>query len=190
MIKILANAWSWWVLGNEGWSTAWAIVLWLWFGANWKLFPKPQPPVLTSTQPQWLSHSCYHHCLFMLNYCFSPRAQNPCVKCFLSAHLQVLQHNYLDMQSFAYNWEISQKHLHIYFFSPGPLEIQLYCELNSTLGELCVINVWIDVPYTLNHHQKYSLFHHSRFLLAETPHPPTPHCSLQSAMWYFINAYE
>lgn len=30
----------------------------------------------------------------------------PQVKCFLSAHLQVLQDNYLDMQSLAHNGEI------------------------------------------------------------------------------------
>ena len=49
----------------------------------------------------------------------------PQVKCFLSAHLQVLQHNYLDVQSLADNGEISQNTFTL-SFSPCSLEIQLY----------------------------------------------------------------
>lgn len=41
----------------------------------------------------------------------------PQVKCFLSTHLQVLQNNYLDMQSLAYNGEISQKHTFFLFLT-------------------------------------------------------------------------
>lgn len=87
----------------------------LWFGANWKTLPERNQP---ASQP--LSHSASPTAviatvcsLLIIVFLQEPKPQ---VKCFLSAHLQVLQHNYLDMQSLAYDGEISQKHIHIVFF--------------------------------------------------------------------------
>lgn len=49
---------------------------------------------------------------------------------------------------------IYQKHIHIvFFFAPGSLEIQLYCELNSTVGEMFVINVWTQFKSAFRHVQ-------------------------------------
>lgn len=99
---------------------------------------RPQPASFTATQPQCISHSCYHHCLFTLNYCFSPRDQTPSQV--LPVHTSASAPAQLDMQSLAYNGEISKTHVHCPFFSPSSLEVQLNSKLNSALGELNEIN--------------------------------------------------
>lgn len=78
--------------------------------------PRPQQAVFTATQPRCLSHSCYHHCLFTLNYCFSPRAQTPSqvlpVRTSASAPAQLLRHAITCIQ-----WgNLAKTHSHCHFF--------------------------------------------------------------------------
>lgn len=158
----------------------------LWFGANWKPLPghkqaASQPLNHNAAPTAVITTVCS---LLIIVFLQEPK---PRVKCFLSAHLQVLQNNYQDMQSLAYNGEISQKHIHIviFFFSPHSLEIQLYYELNSTLGEMCVINVWMILQRNSQHFTTSSSSRCPADVLTEIL---PPRCSHQSARWYFINA--
>lgn len=159
-------------------------------GANWKPFPHHNHP---SSQP--LNHSgSYHHCLFTLNYCFSPRDQTPSqmlpVCASASAPAQLLGHAITCIQ-----WgNLAKTHSLFFFFHQALLRSNYICELNSTLDEMCVINVWkiyhallITVIF-----QRYSL----RFTTYSRSRCPAdilaeillPRCSLQSARWYFITA--
>lgn len=62
---------------------------------TWTTPPYGRLPSLAATQPRCLFHSYYRYCLLTPNDCFfvffllPPRAH---LKCFLSTHLQVLQH--------------------------------------------------------------------------------------------------
>lgn len=82
-----------------------------------------------------LSHSCYHHCLFSLNYCFSPRAQTPSqvlpVRAAVSPPTQLLRHAITCIQ-----WgNIAKTHSQI---SPGSIETNLWSELDCTLEGMCM----------------------------------------------------
>lgn len=57
-----------------------------------------------------------------------------------SAPAQLLRHAITCIQWG--NLTQTHSHRHFFFISPGSLEIQLYCELNSTLEGMCLINVW------------------------------------------------
>lgn len=135
MIEILADACSWLVPGMRGGASRRdCSLIWCQSQAS----PRPRAASFAATQPQCLSHSCYHHCLFTLNYCFAPRAQTP---------RQVLPvHASLSVPALtAITWTCNHLHttgksckntLTLSFFSSScSLEIQLYSELNSTLGE-------------------------------------------------------
>lgn len=159
--------------------------------------PRPQPAGFTATQPQCLSHSCYHHCLFTLNYYFSPRAQTPSqvlpVRTSASAPTQLLRHAITS-----YRGEILQKHIHIViFFSHQALWRSNYIVSLIIHWEKCV---WLMCERFTTHF-KSSRF--SRGILNISPHIDTYksrcpadfltkilllRCSLQSARWYFINA--
>lgn len=165
----------------------------LWFGANWEPLPDHNQPSSQPLNHSVLSHSCYHHCLFTLNYCFPPRAQSPSqelpVRASASPPAQLLRHAITRTQ-----WgNLAKTHSLCLYFSHTSL-----LRSNYTLS---LILHWEECAWLMcdqfSTHFKSSWF--SRGVQYFTTYSRSscpadflsqillPHCSLRSARWCFIN---
>lgn len=160
----------------------------LWFCANWKPLPDQDRPQLHSHSKHSGSPTAVITTVCSLLITVFLQEPEPQVKCFLSAHLQVLQRNYLDMQSLAYNGEnnLSETHSHCLFFFF--LLHQALLRSNYTVSlilqwEKCL---WLMCERSLN--RRFATYSRSRCPADFLAGILLPCCSLQSARWYFINA--